>query len=167
LLLCIAITKLVTAPQSHQELRFLSVLEGARNRLLILRCSAPCTRPRARVATRSRSLPDLSSCDDRLFNSRLRAHVVLEAVPVRDFSFDLHGRTHYTQGLRSKHLAMFSSLPTPRSISLSSVSRRRVCDLPPCGRRCFLDLAILKTPFHREQQWSFLLRRSSPPTAPS
>jgi hypothetical protein len=27
--------------------------------------------------------------------------------------------SHYTQGLRSIHLAMFSSLPTPRSISLS------------------------------------------------
>lgn len=44
---------------------------------------------------------------------------MLEAAPVRDFSFDLHGRTHYTQGLRSIHLAMISSLPTPRSISLS------------------------------------------------
>jgi len=56
LLLCIAITKLVTAPSSHHRARFLSVLEGARNRLLILRCPAPCTRPRARVAPRSRSL---------------------------------------------------------------------------------------------------------------
>jgi len=44
---------------------------------------------------------------------------VLEAALVRDFSFDLHGLTHYTQGLRSTHLAMISSLPTPRSISLS------------------------------------------------